>query len=451
MPGSVNFIIGNTHEKLSSSEAPLSSNGIKKKHDVTIYVDVLSPTSPDLIAQVVFDLGGSFTPQKFIHSTPVPIKRPSGARAWRFATRQQVYATFTAHITIRGNGGSGMHLSHEIRFVKDTSSRPFLSNVETFTESRPEKPLQMAKLSSEAKFGVELEMSSPPYITPQDITLKLTDHGVDIHNSVHSYSDGRIHRDREWKLVPDGSIVCNTSEPDCNRFELVSPPLISGPGLSQISSVLKTLDDNFHLKVNKSMGFHVHIDASKYSLGQLIKICQQFCKYEDAIDTIMPRSRRTGSENSNRYFQSNARAISEYPSSIWSIHNRLERCTNTQSLTDVMNPDGRYYKLNLQNLKTGRQSTLEFRQHSSTTSYEKVGNWIRFLVRFCDNSAVLRSPTPFQKRKSLDEQFDALFHYVIKDRALYEFYKKRRSVLRLGDEHDDACCSDCVLGRGCSS
>lgn len=128
------------------------------------------------------------------------------------------------------------------------------------------------------------------------------------------------------------------------------------------------------------MGFHVHIDVSKYSLEQLIKICQQFCKYEDAMDSFMPRSKRTGSDNSNRYFQSNARAISEDPSSIWTVHNCLERCTNTQSLTDVMNPYGRYYKLNLQNLKTGRQPTLEFRQHSSTTSYEKVGNWIRF---FC--------------------------------------------------------------------
>ena len=322
--------------------------------------------------------------------------------------------------------------------------------METFTESRRERSLPTIPLSPEAKFGVELEMSSPPLVTPEDITSKLLNHGVDIHNSVHSYIDGRIHRDSEWKLVPDGSIVCNTSEPDCNRFELVSPPLLSGPVLSQISSVLNTLDA-FQLKVNKSMGFHVHIDASKYSLEQLIKICQQFCKYEDAMDSFMPRSRRTGSDNSNRYFQSNARAISEHPSSIWTVHSCLERCTNTQSLTDVMNPYGRYYKLNLQNLKTGRQPTLEFRQHSSTTSYEKVGNWIRFLVRFCDNAAKLRSPTPFQKRKSLDEQFDALFHYVIKDRALYEFYKKRRDVLSLGDEYDDACCSDCIVGHGCSS
>lgn len=75
-----------------------------------------------------------------------------------------------------------------------------------------------------------------------------------------------------------------------------------------------------------------------------------------------------------------------------------------------------------------------------------------FFVRFCDNAAKLRSPTPFQKKKSLDEdQFDALFHYVIKDRALCEFYKKRRDMLSLGDEYDDACCSDCIMGHGCSS
>lgn len=77
--------------------------------------------------------------------------------------------------------------------------------------------------------------------------------------------------------------------------------------------------------------------------------------------------------------------------------------------------------------------------------------WVRFCVRFCENAAKMKAPTPFKRGKSLEEKFDALFYYVIKDRALHKYYQNRRNVLGYGDEHEDACCSDCVLGRGCSS
>lgn len=459
MPGTVQFIVGNTYHRLPNLNAPWSKGGnVRKVHDVTVYVDVLGESFPEILNQVTFDLSPSFHPRQFTHSTPVPIERSNGTRAWRFATRQQVYGAFTAHITLRGDGGSTLETSHIVQFVRDTNSLPFKMNVQTFKESRPARPLQMTKLSDQAKFGIELEMSTPPHITPQDITTRLYNADIDIYNSTHSYMEGRIHSEDSWKLVPDGSILCHIHEPDCHKFELVSPPLKSGAGLSQIHTILKTLDQNYRLMVNKSMGFHVHVDASQYSLDQLIRICQQFCKYEPVMDTFMPQSRRTGSEHSDKYFQSNAQVIessSSWSSShdgIWTVHNRLGRCTDLESLADVMNAgNSRYYKLNLQNLKTGRQPTLEFRQHSSTTDYHKVSAWVRFCLRFCENAAKLKAPTPFKRGKSMEEKFDALFYYVIKDRALHKYYKNRRSVLGYGDEHEDACCTGCVLGRGCSS
>lgn len=158
MGGSAPFIVGNTYTKIPADEAVYSARrDIKKQHDVTIYVDVLD--NPDLIERVTFDLGCIFTPSKFVHSyIPVPVKRPNGAQAWRFATRQSVHRQFSAGIKIRGSGGTTWLLAHFVSFWPETrqhSSR--------FDEPRHVRPFRMAALSDDAQFGIELEMTSPSY------------------------------------------------------------------------------------------------------------------------------------------------------------------------------------------------------------------------------------------------------------------------------------------------
>lgn len=460
MTGSTQFVVGSTYQQLPSSKAPYSRNGTKKVHDVTVFVDFFD--DPRHIDRVSFDLGESFSPSTFVHSSPVPVQHSNGRSAWRYATRQQVYGRFNADIRIRGTGGTILDTSHQVSFENTTRKQA------TFTETRPEKPLRPVILPKEAKFGIELEMSSPLYMTPEQICHQLSQSGIPIHH-VDTWSAGRATTAQgEWKLVPDGSIVCSTTMPDCSRFELVSPVLRSGEGLSQTSSVLSKLKQHVDvIKVNRSMGFHVHVDVSRYSHAQLIKICQQFVKYEAAMDRLLPRSRRTNSPESDLYFRSNRAAIEESLSnihgddgggssgsgtsgSIWDVHNRIGSSRNIHELADVMNPSGRYYKLNLTNLTSGRQMTLEFRQHSSTTNYTKVGAWVRFCFRFCENSAKFPAPKPFKRGRDLDYQLGALFSYVIKDRALHSFYKVRVETLVAGfhDDEDDCCCNECAMGSG---
>ena len=159
MGGSAPFIVGNTYTKIPADEAVYSARlGIKKQHDVTIYVDILD--NPDLIERVTFDLLCIFTPPKFVHSyIPVPVKRPNGAQAWRFATRQSVHRQFSVGIMIRGSGGTTRLLAHFVSFWPESRQRA----VERFYEPRHERPFRMAALSDDAQFGIELEMSSPSY------------------------------------------------------------------------------------------------------------------------------------------------------------------------------------------------------------------------------------------------------------------------------------------------
>lgn len=115
-----------------------------------------------------------------------------------------------------------------------------------------------------------------------------------------------------------------------------------------------------------------------------------------------------------------------------------------------MNPGGsRYYKLNLQNLLSGRQPTIEFRQHSATISLEKITNWIRFCVWMVVKSSQLRAPSSLAQGKSLDEQHSLLFEYAIKDRALRQFYKERKKEIE--DNPAGNCCNRCARGATCQS
>jgi hypothetical protein len=449
----VSFIVGNSYEKIPSRLREQSRSGIYKKHDVEIFVDIIDGNH-DIVQKVTFDLGSSFRPQTFDCSTPICTKTSFGNTVWRFATRQQVYGSFQANVKIRGRGGTAMTATHTV-LLDPRSEYNSHSNDEgrlEFLECNELRPFKYSKMPDGAKFGLELELSSAMDVMPEDVADSLSRGRTQVH-LIQDYSSGIITLE-DWKLVPDSSIVCSISQPECNKFELVSPPLVEGAGLEQVHVLLRRLGDiRPHLKVNKSMGFHVHVDVSAYSTPQLVKICQQFVKYEEVMDMFMPPSRRSGSLESNQYFQSNRKSVELQhgftgPNTNREIHDALGECHDIASLVSVMNRDGRYYKLNMQNLASGRQPTIEFRQHSATMNVHKVNAWIRFCVLFCVNSAKLRTPTPLVEDGSIEKKFDGLFQFVVKDRALREFYSKRMDEVANDVGDGCECCTECHSGSG---
>jgi hypothetical protein len=445
---SVKFVVGNTYREIPQGNAKLDrTHKFRKVHDWTLYVDIVEGSNVDVIQHVTFDMQNqSFQPSVFQHAAPVKVTRPDGTVAWRFSTRQQTYAMISCAISLIGRGGSKVTVTHTVKRKNCEDS-----NIRIFKEKRPLKALGPVALP-DVRFGIELELTSDQTHPPAQVARTLqqqagrtvavmTEHGM--YREAHASHE-------HWKLMSDSSIMCHINRPDCHAFELVSPILKGQTGLAECKTVLAGISRVGSIKVNKSMGFHVHVDVTNVSRKGLICICQNFLKYEEVMDVFMPPSRRN-----NTFCKSNKNAVRG--STNKQRHEALASSRTIKELCATMNPGPgeRHYKLNLQNLATGRQQTIEFRQHSSSVAPEKVLNWIRFCVSFVTNSIRCQSPSAMGKNKVLSEQLDLLNQYVIKDRYLGTFYTNRVKELRTRDreegEGEEACCSGCANGGSCST
>mmetsp|Transcript_36235 Transcript_36235/g.73985 ORF Transcript_36235/g.73985 Transcript_36235/m.73985 type:complete len:462 (-) Transcript_36235:145-1530(-) len=444
----VTLVVGNTYERLPDSVAKMDRSGSHLKvHDWTLHVDVVEG-NPDLIQSVKFDLGSTFKPRAFTCRSPTNIVLPDGSRATRFKTRQQSFGSVVAYVSVNGRGGAPYRKKHTVALRKNGSHSPPVR----YSIPQPTRPLELVAVPDK-KFGIELELTSTGGVPREMVAQTIRSRAHVRVTVVEGYA--QAHDPVEgWKLVHDGSILCSRDFPDCTKFELVSPVLQGRSGLDEVRNVLASLA-GISSDVNKSMGFHVHVNVEDYCLASLKKFCQNFIKYEECMDTFMPTSRRTGSPESNQYFQSNKSAVIGPNASNLDRHKALAGCSTLRQLCEMMNPTGRYYKLNMQNLVTGSKPTVEFRQHSATSNYKKVNAWVRFCLAMVNNSAKFVAPKALKSTRTTNEQFDFLFQYVIKDRVICDFYKERRAELQNQRNSSSAsgstCCHGCANERGCQA
>ncbi|KAL7525844.1 hypothetical protein ACHAXR_003055, partial [Thalassiosira sp. AJA248-18] len=264
---SVNFIIGNSYAKINYSRAELDSTGKHRKvHDWTLYVDILGRDA-DLVKKVEFNMGKTFSPSKYISYCPVKVQESNNR--WRFQTRQQTYGPIRAKIAIIGRGGTVLRRDFDV----ECSPGGKESGIDSFVEHRPHKslvPVPMADID----FGIELELSTSSSVTSDDVTKSIkAKASVSVEDVTHDYVAASSIND-VWVLMTDSSLVCSRDTPGCNRFELKSPILRGGRGLQLVDQVIRALGEISSIKVNQSMGFHVHVNVSHLSLSELKKVCQ---------------------------------------------------------------------------------------------------------------------------------------------------------------------------------
>lgn len=263
---------------------------------------------------------------------------------------------------------------------------PYVGNCKACGAKAPLHVLTFKKFPNELRFGLEVEIIVPngkrDGFTYESIAKSLSEFGdkVEYRGYTHETS-------AHWKIVTDSSLRSNHDNDLC--FELVSPILVGegDTGLQRFRNIMDAIA-RIGISTNASCGFHVHIDAESSSLKNLKAICNCFVSLENAFDLLVASKHSHASNrrtNQNKYIQSNRLAFRQLSnrqrwSSIAEVRNRYE-------LVELMNPESRYYKLNLTNLtKRNRPSTIEFRQFGGIDDLPEAEIWVRFLAAFCENA-----------------------------------------------------------------
>lgn len=236
-----------------------------------------------------------------------------------------------------------------------------------------------AKFNKERTFGVEIEMAVNRRVA-NSISRTLNENDFDCEVTYyHSNINSR------WKIESDNS---------CG-YEIVSPILKGREGLNELKEVLEIVNEDPRVEVNTSCGVHVHHDIRDLEGKNVKRIYAIYHKFEDTIDSMVPKSRR---KNNNSYctsikYTDNSR-----------LHKRAETTINelneVNTIEDIENLyRSRYLKVNCQSYR--EKGTLEFRQHSGSTDFEKIKNWILFT-----QAIVERSKTRTKLPKNLDYKYN---------------------------------------------
>lgn len=227
-----------------------------------------------------------------------------------------------------------------------------LSTYEALTALDVYKPASKPKSPKEVTFGVEIECSN----VERALFVRIaTDNGARVRLESYNHVDNNTY----YKVVNDGSLMGE------NTAEIVSPILKGKDGLKSLKIICESLN-KIGATVNSSCGLHVHLDARNMSIKHWRNLYINYARLEAIIDSFMPNSRR---RNNNGY----CRSIANYPR----LEAAIFACNSIEDIRALFG--SRYYKINAEAYM--RHKTVEFRQHSGTTDYEKISMWVAFLQK----------------------------------------------------------------------
>ena len=246
-------------------------------------------------------------------------------------------------------------------------------------------------------FGIEIEFVG---VTKSRVAAMLRANGVE------AFVEGYNHQTRNhWKIVSDSSLHHYSGL----TGELVSPILTGAEGVRQLETVCRVLNELEGCTVNRTCGLHVHLDCRRMTAAEIATVFERYAEYEEQIDLIMPRSRR----GQARWCQS--------------LEDRKGTMKNRDTKTSMAHAMGRYYKVNMTNIAS--RGAIEFRQHSGTTDFRKISNWLQFLMQFVERSIEIANSENVEvpavrinKRIAFDHARKIASHFGIESKWRGQYY-----------------------------
>ena len=261
-------------------------------------------------------------------------------------------------------------------------------------------------LQRRMKFGIEIEVIEGNYTRAQ-IAQAIRNKGVE------AYEEGYNHMTRTyWKVITDSS---------CG-YEVVSPVLYGIEGLNELQKVCEALKE-VGCDADIRCGLHVHHDINDLNLEQIKNIYRIYYKHAEAIEQILPKSRRLGARGYAKSLDGWLMNIVEQAQTINELRN---------DLTD------RYWALNFTSYT--KYGTVEFRQHSGTIEFEKMANWVLLthkLIERATSGKKVRKKSQSRLEKCnnpkdgyIHRAYDLYTELGINATKVADFYKKRSRNFR---------------------
>ncbi len=232
----------------------------------------------------------------------------------------------------------------------------------------------MININTNRTFGIELEAYN---ISREHLIRELRNENIDAHASSYCGRDYSV-----WQIKTDSSINGN------NGFEVVSP-ILTKDRIEEVKTVLRIINENGG-EVNSSCGMHIHWGVSDWGIKQFRNFTKRYVKFEKAIDSIVPRSRRV---NNNRYCKSiiNDDYGNQLVDNINRTFKKIDKCRNVRQISRTVT-FGKFSKLNTDVFP--RSGTIEIRHHSGTLDESKILNWISLtggMINDSDNRKAVKN------------------------------------------------------------
>tara|TARA_R110000822_G_scaffold115148_3_gene246877 strand:- start:422 stop:1810 length:1389 start_codon:yes stop_codon:yes gene_type:complete len=192
-----------------------------------------------------------------------------------------------------------------------------------------------------------------------------------------------------WNMTSDSSI---SSSGDYSGIEWVSIPS-RGDAIHDILTDLNTWAKDNMAHVNKSCGFHVHIDATDLDWKDLVSIAIVTQKLENYIYAMLPKSRREVSWSKPiRISKDFLKSVKSHEDFISEWYTSLDSSPSNDKYNDArytgLNLHARYYL-----------GTIEFRYHSGTLNLKKMLNWVKICNSIVETGIKLNRDSEWSGRE----------------------------------------------------